>query len=142
MARNTQISSLLEALPQEAVRVENAETVGVEEVEVKTLHPLLASETPQALARTALKMDVQGAEREVLRGAGELVRQLGCIHTEMTLQPFYAGEPEFRALFDEITGLGFRCVGLSAGYVDARSCEMRQVDGTFVRARSEEAGAG
>ena len=137
VSRNTQISSLLQALPEEAGRVEHAETVGVEEIEVRTLHSALAAEPPEQLRRIALKMDVQGSERQVLRGGGEFVGQLACIHTEMSLRPFYAGEPEFRSLFDEIVGLGFRCVGLSTGYVDAQSCEVRQVDGTFVRVCAE-----
>ncbi len=134
VSRNTQISSLLQALPEEVGRIDRAEVVGVETVEVRTLHSVLAAEPPAAIARTALKMDVQGGERQVLSGGGALVGQLACIHTEMTLRPFYAGEPEFRSLFDEILGLGFRCVGLTAGYVDAQSWEVRQVDGTFVRA--------
>ena len=136
VSRNSQISSLLPALPEEAGRIAQAETVGVEEIEVRTLHAVLAAVPPGALGRIALKMDVQGGERQVLKGGGALVGRLGCIHTEMSLRPFYAGEPEFRTLFDEILALGFRCVGLSAGYVDAQSCEVRQVDGTFVQASS------
>ena len=134
VSANDQISSFLPILDSEAHTIPQSAAQAAETVQVVTLAEVLAGSTVEVLRRTALKLDVQGVEREVLAGGGALTAELGCIYTEMTLQPFYRGEPGFREMFDHLSGLGFRCAGLTPGYTDPQSFEMRQVDGVFVRA--------
>jgi len=83
-------------------------------------------------APLALKMDVQGFEGEVLDGATRSLADIKVIYTEMSLCPLYDREVPFFDLYSRILKLGFRCVGISPGFLDPVTWEVLQVDATFV----------
>jgi FkbM family methyltransferase len=80
----------------------------------------------------ALKMDVQGFEGQVLDGASRTLEHIKVIYTEMSLCPLYDREVPFFDLYSRILKLGFRCVGISPGFLDPTTWEVLQVDATFV----------
>ena len=69
-------------------------------------------------------MDLQGAEIEALKGAGDLLKNVKYIITEGCVQPFYQGAPHI----DEITTLleeyGFNEVYNLEGGIDDWSVEI------------------
>ena len=77
-----------------------------------------------------LVMDLQGAEVEALKGAGDLLKNVKYIITEGCVQPFYQGAPHI----DEITALledyGFSLV---ADNMDTWQADELQGDFFFVR---------
>jgi FkbM family methyltransferase len=85
------------------------------EVEVRTLDALLAS---QPLARAArhiyLKLDVQGFELQVLRGATASLPRIDALQAEASVVPLYEGVPPYHALMAEIEAMGFQLSFLPA----------------------------
>lgn len=85
-------------------------------------------------SRAWIKLDVQGYEMQVLRGAGERIREARVVETELSLAPLYEGAAPWRALVDWLEERGFSLGGVEPGFDDARSGRMLQFDGLFVRA--------
>lgn len=131
IAGNSQSSSLLPMLERHLSAAPSSGYVGREAVGVVPLDEVLANAAADECYM--LKIDVQGFETEVLRGASVTLRRVAVIYTEMSLQPLYAGEAGFAELSRDIMALGYRCVGLQPGYVDAANREMLQIDAVFVR---------
>lgn len=83
-----------------------ADTGRVERVPVRTLDALVGG--ADLRAPVLLKIDVQGYEMEVLRGATATLRRLAAVYVEQSYVPLYEGQP----LAAEVAGLlaeaGFR----------------------------------
>ena len=54
-----------------------------------------------------LKMDVQGAELDVLKGAGAALNRVVAVVTEVSFQPIYEGQPLAEDVFSELRRNGF-----------------------------------
>jgi hypothetical protein len=110
--------------------------LGAEETELVRLDDVLGEYLDGGRDRSlALKMDVQGFEGEVLDGAPRTLKDIRVIYTEMSLCPLYDREVTFFDLYSRILKLGFRCVGISPGFLDPTTWEVLQVDATFVTER-------
>ena len=83
--------------------------------------------------RVWLKLDVQGYEPHVLRGAGAKLAEVDVVQAEMALVPLYEGDMPWRELVDWLAGQGFRLAGLEAGFGDSETGELLQADGIFLR---------
>lgn len=59
-----------------------------------------------------LKLDVQGAELDVLRGAERLLRDVLVIHSEVEFYPIYQGQPLFDSIFRFLRDRGFELFDL------------------------------
>lgn len=80
-----------------------------------------------------LKLDVQGFELEVLKGAPRTLERCGLILLEASLQPLYAGEPLFASIHGYLGERGFALSGLSGSLRDPRDGRPLQVDALFER---------
>jgi len=80
-----------------------------------------------------LKIDTQGYEREVLKGATGLLGRVASIQVEISLVPLYAGAPTLTEMVSYIEGLGYELFSLVPGFRDARSGRLLQMDGFFIR---------
>ena len=103
------------------------------EVEVRTLEQLAAglAQQPRSIF---LKLDTQGYDLEVLRGAGRSLESVVALQSEVPFQPIYAGMPDWRKSITRITELGFSLAGLYAVSRDA-SLRLIEADCVFVRSR-------
>jgi FkbM family methyltransferase len=134
VAGNLASSSLL---PMGARHLESAPAsayVGREQVNtarLATLWPGLAKPSD----RVWLKLDVQGYELHVLRGAEDVLDRIDVIQAEMGLQHLYEGDVTWRELVDWLEERSFRLAGLEPGFEDPESGELLQADGIFVRRR-------
>jgi FkbM family methyltransferase len=83
------------------------------DVEMRTLDALRRSgELPVAGRRVYLKLDTQGYDLEVLKGAGEMIELVQALQTEASFQHIYEGMPGFLDAFAMLRGLGFKACGL------------------------------
>ncbi len=86
------------------------ETTRAKEIEVQVepldkLAPGLCVESP-----AFMKIDTQGYEMSVLKGAVETLRGCVAVMAEVLFEPLYEGQPDFRALLNFMAGQGFHFV--------------------------------
>jgi FkbM family methyltransferase len=133
IAGNSYSSSLLDMLPAHAAAAPESRSVGTEEVALTTLDAVFDDACPDA-ERVFLKIDTQGYEGPVLRGAARSLSRVDVVQLEMSLVPLYAGELSLVELVTYMLGEGFVLVALEPGFTDPRTGELLQVDGIFHRA--------
>jgi FkbM family methyltransferase len=132
VAGNSWSSSLLEMGERHRRSAPESEYVATEKVPVARLDDI-RDELMAADDRAWLKLDVQGFELEVLRGAEETLPQVVGLQAELSLVPLYEGAPLWREVVDHLSERGFRLAGFEQGFEDLETGETLQVDGVFVR---------
>jgi FkbM family methyltransferase len=102
----------------------------VREVEVVRLDTLVARETlpPPDL----IKVDVQGAELEVLAGASETLRTVGALIVEVSFVDYNKGGPLVAEVIAAVDRLGFKCADLCEVHRSGRNFVL-QLDLLLVR---------
>ena len=83
--------------------------------------------------RLFLKLDTQGYDLEVLRGATATLSRVVALQSEISFVPIYAGMPSWRESIQRIGELGFAVTGIFAVSRDA-SLRLVEADCVFVRA--------
>lgn len=106
--------------------------VATERVQVRTLDSTWGDVAAGA-RNPFLKLDVQGYELEVLKGARESLPKLAGVQVELSLVPLYEGAPTFHEMIDLLESEEFRLAGIEPGFCDGASGELLQADGLFVR---------
>ena len=125
-------SSLLKAMPDAAGAGRQLDLGVREQVEVpvRTLDSLLgshASSEPIDL----LKIDVQGNELKVLRGAEQSLRRTRLVWIEVSFRPLYEGSAVFSEVYDFLYAHGFYLGAIQEGFRgDGR--ELLQADAVFL----------
>jgi len=112
--------------------------VSSEIVSMKTLGEALDGKV-QPGERLLLKIDTQGYEENVLRGAGTILPQVEVIECELSLVPLYEGQLLFTEMLAVIKDLGFSPVQFAPGFTDPRTGNSLQVDVMFSRSGRAEA---
>jgi FkbM family methyltransferase len=79
-----------------------------------------------------LKLDLQGAERLVLKGGFEVLDRVHVIYTEVFFEPLYTGAWLFSEMNEFLSGCGFKLCGLS-NIVHAADGDLVQANATFRR---------
>jgi FkbM family methyltransferase len=101
---------------------EQNEVVRTEQVEVITFETLLAWARAEGVTagNVYLKLDTQGYDLDVLKGAGTGLAAVRALQTEMSVQPIYHGMPDYRVALDYIEELGFALSGVYPVNLDAQ----------------------
>ncbi|MGN7818495.1 FkbM family methyltransferase [Chitinophaga varians] len=76
---------------------------------------------------TLLKLDVQGFEQEVLRGATATLRQIDYLLFETSFIPMYNGEPLFDEMHHFVKSLGFDFIA-PVGFLQSDNLQILQMD--------------
>jgi FkbM family methyltransferase len=132
LAGNTWSSSLLPMGERHLRSAPESAYVGTETVPAARLDSIW----PTLVAgddRVWLKLDVQGYELHVLRGAEAVLDGIDAIQAEMSFVPLYEGDVTWLALIDWLGQRGFRLAGLEPGFGDGYTGELLQADGIFIR---------
>jgi FkbM family methyltransferase len=101
------------------------------EIEVQTLDSF-ASDNPLEEA-IFLKMDVQGFEMHVLRGAAATLPRLSVIMCEVLFEGLYEGQADFREMLNFLAERGFRFLEFADERRLAPHNQMVYADAVFVR---------
>lgn len=132
IAANSASSSLLERSERLAEVDAPTAFVGEETVSVQRLdavfHDLCSpSET------VFLKIDAQGYEHEVLKGAEAVLPRIAGLQLELSLVPLYEGETPAEVLISYLRDNGFVPYWIIHGFKDVSTQQLLQIDGLFVR---------
>jgi FkbM family methyltransferase len=131
-AANSVSSSVLPILERHVQAAPQSAYVASETVPATTVDELVEGHG-LAPERTLLKIDVQGYEMPVLRGAARTLDRFACVRTEMSLVPLYEGQALLPDVLTELDAHGFELWDLERGFVDPGSGRLLQADGVFFR---------
>lgn len=126
-------SSLLPLAEQHRSAFPGAEEVGCINVEISTLDRVFGGANLEL--PVLLKIDVQGYEAAVLRGAQKLLKCVSHAVIETSLKPMYETEPVFMDIARFMEHCGFRFAGTVGCLLHPVSGEMLQLDALFERCR-------
>jgi FkbM family methyltransferase len=132
VGRFDQTSSLKRVAAEQAVTHKVLEVAREIEVEVDTLDHFLRTER-LPLNDILLKIDVQGAELDVLEGARESFPGMRAIYCETSFEKTYIGEADFVTLIERLQAHGFRLNGVAPVYFHPERMSIMQVDALLVR---------
>jgi len=80
-----------------------------------------------------IKIDTQGYELHVLKGASGLMHRTVALQLEMSLVALYDGAPTFLEIASYMQSLGYEFFNIVPVFKDNRTGRVLQVDGYFVR---------
>lgn len=84
-------------------------------------------------ARVLLKIDVQGYEAEVLRGARNLLERIDFVLLEISFRPLYEGQASFKEIYELLQNAGFSYSGNLEQLLSPLDGSVLQADAFFVR---------
>ena len=132
IASNSASSSILDMLDSHVNAAPESRYIGSEKVPLRRLDSIgLNYLHPDSVA--FLKIDTQGYEDRVLRGATDLFKRLVGLQLEMSLVPLYEEQLLFDDLREQLQAKGYALWGISPAFVDPNNGRLLQVDATFFR---------
>lgn len=114
VAEVSQLSSFRKFTKYASAELPGASAVThTEDVEIRTLNDVW-NDSLGVLPRTKvfLKLDTQGWDLEVLKGANDVFEQLVGLQLEASLTPVYEGVPTFAQMVEHVASLGFDLTGV------------------------------
>lgn len=133
ISANSHSSSILEMLETHTSAEISASYIGKQEIEINTLDSVfnvIYKEENEIL----LKIDTQGFELNVLKGAEASLQHIKTIQLEMSLRPLYSGQPLYHQLMDFLHCRGYTLVDIEPGFADLKTGTLLQFDGVFRKA--------
>jgi FkbM family methyltransferase len=131
-ANQAESSSLLPMLKAHEKAAPDALYVSKEQVPLMTLDSALGGVLLPG-EKVLLKIDTQGYERFVLKGAADVLPQIDLIECELSLTPLYGGQLLYQEMLDLLKGLGFEPVQFVPAFTDPHTGHNMQVDAIFSR---------
>lgn len=134
VAGNSVSSSIRPMLEQHAQSAPESRYVGSETVPLRRLDDI-AMPYLDGAREVFLKVDTQGFEAAVLRGAPALLQRVRAVQLELSLVPLYEGQELWLHFLALMQAQGFVVWTLLPGFVDGASGRTLQADAIFVRPR-------
>lgn len=82
------------------------------------------------------KLDVQGYELEVLKGAGHLLSLMDALYLELSVIPYNEGAPSFIQVVSTLDNMGFALFDFGEMHRKGSDDVLIQIDGLFIRKES------
>jgi FkbM family methyltransferase len=142
VAGNSYSSSILEFSEGFVAIRPDVAPVGVEVIPVRRLDAYLSDAGIVPRGKILLKLDVQGYEQHVLRGAEGILDQVDLIQCELAHEASYVGAPLFGEVRDYLKERGFVLVHLVDGNCHPGTGELRESDGLFANVNRVKIGTG
>ena len=132
VSAESDMSSALDFTPEMAGLLDSSGYVGTEVVSQARLEAVFGKYAAPD-DRVLLKIDTQGYERQVLRGAAGVMGRLNAVQLEMSIVPVYRGAAPFLEMIGVLAELGFQPALFIPGYFNRRTARLIEMDGVFVR---------
>jgi len=134
VAKNSYSSSLLPMLAAHVASGPESQYISQETISVCSLDDsVIPSLSPGD--NLWLKIDAQGYEDEVLKGATQLMHRVSALEIELSLVPLYQGQLLIGEMITMLYQLGFRLVAVAPKpvFCESETGYTLQIDGTFVK---------
>lgn len=135
ISANSHSSSILEILDTHTKAETSASYVGKQEIQIRTLDSFLF-DYKVSNKEVYLKIDTQGFELNVLRGAINSLNFIQTIQLEMSLQPLYDGQPLYNNVMDFLHSYNYSLIDIEPGFADLKTGTLLQFDGIFRKSDS------
>jgi FkbM family methyltransferase len=132
ISQNSVSSSMLEDLPLLTEAAPQAKFIKKEAIEVKTLDSIFEN-LNIAGKNIYMKIDTQGYEEFVLKGATNSLNEIKGIQIEMSLLPSYNGSIPFEKMKSNIEQMGFELLAIENGFFDNKTGKQLELDGIFYK---------
>lgn len=126
-----QASSILPLASSHLSSFPDAKEIEVIEVEVKTLDSVLAEH--EFKSPVLLKIDTQGYEANVIRGASKTLKRVDYVLLEVSFKELFRGEMLFPEILKLMESNHFRFLRPISWFCDPASQEVLQMDALFCR---------
>jgi FkbM family methyltransferase len=140
VSKFSQFSSLLNATKYASEKWDNMAVEHKQEVEVKTLDACIAEGLLPGGRRYLLKMDTQGFDLEVFKGAESVRSEMCCMLSEMSLIPIYEGAQHYLDVLRVYEKAGFSVSGFFP-ITRNKNLTLNEVDCLMVNTRKFPGGA-
>lgn len=131
VSRNSVSSSLLRPAKMHLEAAPLSTTMQSIAVTVEPLDAVV--ERSHAVGPFLIKIDTQGYELEVLRGAPGAIASAEMLQLEVSLTPLYEGQPDWLELLQFVAQIGFRPISFEPAFVHPTTQEVLQVDVLLAR---------
>lgn len=130
VSENSVSSSFLDIHEQHTQNAQSSKYIGTVEVETQRLDSI-----PEILKyqNLFLKIDTQGYEMHVLKGAESIMSKISCIQLELSLTELYKGAPDYIQLLSYMKSIGFEIFSIEKGFAEELTGRTLQFDAFFIR---------
>ncbi len=125
-------SSILPMTGRHESMVPESRYSGAEEVQVETIDNLFGTIVKPS-ERVMLKIDTQGFELAVLKGAARSLETIEIVQTELSMVLLYEGQPKYYELMQFMDKAGFDLANTIPHFLEKSSLQFLQSDAIFVR---------
>lgn len=132
IAGNSKSSSMLDMLPSHTSASPESKFVGIQSCAVNRLDELAHPVLNQA-NRVFLKIDTQGFELAVYRGAKRIMSQIIGVQCELSTLPLYKDQPLYEDMLKVFSEDGFDLWNIIPGFSDPHTKRLLQFDGVFFK---------
>ena len=130
LAANSVSSSILDILPSHTDVAPDSKITNKETVTIIRLDSVF-DKYCTAEQNILLKIDTQGYEMSVLKGAGISLTKIRALQLEMSFVPLYKGQALFHDIYLWLLEKGFQMVEITPMFINPDTGEVLQVDGIF-----------
>lgn len=133
ISKNYFSSSFFNQKTELITQATNSEFFTTEEVEIKTIDSIFTKIYNENL-NYYLKIDTQGFEMEVLKGAEKSLDKITGVQLEMSLNPSYEQVVIFDEIYDFMKQKGFKLYSIENGFYNPKTGQLNEIEGIFFRA--------
>ncbi len=127
--KDSQVSSLLPLGEEREQYFPNSFVVDKVEVPITTLDQLFSEKNLER--PIMLKIDVQGAEDQVIRGAKQILKKIDWVLIEVSFGKLYKGEKSFNAIMELMESCGFKFIRPMNFHTSPKTLEIIEMDALF-----------
>jgi len=132
VAGNSVSSSVLNMLDAHVKAAPESAYVSREQMPLRRLDSI-GADYIRADSVLFIKVDTQGFEAQVLKGASDLLQKVVGLRMELSLIPLYEGQCTYDEMVGQLKALGFEMWDIAPAFTDPQSGRLLQVDATFFR---------
>lgn len=132
ISENTLSSSALDILEEHTNAAPGSVYTGEEKAKVFKLDTV-GNKYVKNAKNIFLKIDTQGFEEKILKGADIFIGKVKGLLVETSLVKLYDGQALFPEIYSMITGKGFEMYGVQPAFVNKETGRMLQIDAIFFR---------